>query len=553
MRSNLHNHHIHILIILFIVCMASCRHKTTYSPTIRPIISALDSMQWLYAYPYLDSVSLSSLNSRADSAAYYMVAYNNHKLHGLTLPPDSLIGFAADYYLNEGADDKYHAMIASYLRSCSYFDNQMYADAVYHALHLEPLAKELKDTLYLTRFCDIMANSYLYTDNKLEGARYMTEGAKLYVSNPHAGDGNFGYFLTKAVGLWESIHQIDSISSLTDSCIPLFLRMEKSIPYIVFIVDRNIKSSILIYPPNFKRVIATMDSIRKLRPEIIKELPESNLLLEKYCRYKIENKEDSIRVILSSLETSWRGFKEITLAIEKENQIMFKQFPDVVKAHQKYISETENRVSQDRITKRSSRIIGGGLLIILFIMFIGEWFYRRSQIRQEAAMEIRIDELRGLVTEMDVKLTQEQSNRNELKILTDQLFRERLNTLNILCDNYFINRSLGDKAKNLFYTEFEKQISELSSRQSIMEIEDLVNKYKDGIVRKLRTECPALKEKEIDILSFIYAGFSARAICIFMNISRENFYVLRKRIKDKIIKSGSTISQVFIDEMQVGK
>lgn len=536
---------------ILLILAAGCRHQTSYSPEIQKMATTMDSYRWDGYYVALDSISLTSLQSRADSALYYMVAYNNHKLSGEIIHPDSLIGFAGDFYTQEGADDKYHAMLAHYLRACSFFDNRMYADAVYLALHVKPLAEELKDTLYLTRFCDIMANSYLKAGNKLEGARYYSEGAKLYAMNPLAADNNYSYFLGQAISNWEPILEFDSIYSLSDYCLPTFLKSRQEIPDIIFIIDRSITSAIRKKSPDYERVVRIMDSVRKWQPEIIPELPEYDILLEKFCRGRIENRIDSAAEALARLDTIWNDSWKLKLPDESHpGQNAYYHFPDVVRAHQEYIKERNTKENQDRMRNRTIIVIMAGSVLLILIFASGVWLHKRSITKREIEMESKTEELKSVVADMNQKLSIEKSSNNDLQLLTDRLFRERLTTLNRLCDNYFIHHSLGDKATSIFYKEFEKRVSELGSRESVSEMEKQVDEYKGGIIRKLREECPGIKEREINLLTFIYAGFSARAICLFMNLSKENFYVMRKRIKDKILKSESPDRQLFIDEMR---
>ncbi len=46
----------------------------------------------------------------------------------------------------------------------------------------------------------------------------------------------------------------------------------------------------------------------------------------------------------------------------------------------------------------------------------------------------------------------------------------------------------------------------------------MVNACYDNIMVKVRQELPALKESELDLLRYIYAGFSLRVISVFTGI-----------------------------------
>ena len=70
-----------------------------------------------------------------------------------------------------------------------------------------------------------------------------------------------------------------------------------------------------------------------------------------------------------------------------------------------------------------------------------------------------------------------------------------------------------------------------------------------GIVNLLRLELDSLKEKDIVFLTLIYAGFSARAICLFTDIKYKHFYVKKSRLYKKIEASNVTHKDLFISKL----
>ena len=51
---------------------------------------------------------------------------------------------------------------------------------------------------------------------------------------------------------------------------------------------------------------------------------------------------------------------------------------------------------------------------------------------------------------------------------------------------------------------------------------------------KLREQCPKLNSKEIKVVLYSYAGFSSRAICVFMETNPVALSKIKYRIKLKI-------------------
>ena len=66
---------------------------------------------------------------------------------------------------------------------------------------------------------------------------------------------------------------------------------------------------------------------------------------------------------------------------------------------------------------------------------------------------------------------------------------------------------------------------------------------------KIRQELPSLKESELDLLRYIYAGFSLRVISVFTGDSLNYTAVKKSRLKAKIAASDAPSKACFIDLM----
>lgn len=162
---------------------------------------------------------------------------------------------------------------------------------------------------------------------------------------------------------------------------------------------------------------------------------------------------------------------------------------------------------------------------------------------------MRIDEIRSLREEMRLRADADQAHDERLKTLTDKLFAQRLSEINRLCDNYYNHRDMGERAKSMFYREFESRLADLGSKQTIAEIEQLVNVCKGGLMAQVREEMPQLREQDLNFLTYVYAGFAARTICLFLGITKDNYYMRRRRIKARIADSDAPSRQRFLNEM----
>ena len=82
------------------------------------------------------------------------------------------------------------------------------------------------------------------------------------------------------------------------------------------------------------------------------------------------------------------------------------------------------------------------------------------------------------------------------------------------------------------------------------ELEEIVNTVNDNIIVKLRKQFPKFKPADIDLLCYIYAGFSAQIISVIIGDSVSNIYNRKSRLKARIAASDSAEKDFFIQKMQ---
>ena len=143
----------------------------------------------------------------------------------------------------------------------------------------------------------------------------------------------------------------------------------------------------------------------------------------------------------------------------------------------------------------------------------------------------------------------ERTNRNhELEAKVNALYESRLDTLNLLCNEYF-EKSDSEKMKLTLYNEVEKHILALRDPKSITELENIVNKFLDNILVKIKEQLAELTKKDLTFLTYLYAGFSPRAVCIFTDIKIKNYYQRRSRLKERILASDAPDKDFFVSKM----
>ena len=177
--------------------------------------------------------------------------------------------------------------------------------------------------------------------------------------------------------------------------------------------------------------------------------------------------------------------------------------------------------------------------LILTVIGIGVGLYFRQ--RFERNKESR---------RVDALFDDNRRQNEELRSKIDALYAGRVSTLNFLCDEYYNKRDARQEEVRLsIYKEVEKQILLLKSPKSLAELENIVNTYLNDILLRIRQQIPSLSHTDIVFLTYLYAGFSPRAVCIFCDIKIKNFYNRRSRLRARILESGAPDAEIFASRM----
>jgi hypothetical protein len=114
------------------------------------------------------------------------------------------------------------------------------------------------------------------------------------------------------------------------------------------------------------------------------------------------------------------------------------------------------------------------------------------------------------------------------------LYRDRFSDLNELCEIYYDHEGTT-RSKTVIYNKFMETIESIKGdKQRIDELEATVNKYRDGVMERLRRDLPRLSERDMRVALYVFAGFSNRAIAIFIDSDPVSVSKMRYNIKQKI-------------------
>ena len=109
----------------------------------------------------------------------------------------------------------------------------------------------------------------------------------------------------------------------------------------------------------------------------------------------------------------------------------------------------------------------------------------------------------------------------------------KINLINNLSITFYEKQS-SPKAKEIFIKEVEKIIADFKTNDDNFKLmEYSINASNNNLLQNIYNETPSLSNDEKKLLCYIYAGFSSKAISVFLNIPLETVYNRKSRLMAK--------------------
>lgn len=195
---------------------------------------------------------------------------------------------------------------------------------------------------------------------------------------------------------------------------------------------------------------------------------------------------------------------------------------------------------QININNRTYYVMAIFIITITFIIVALTYVYRYRHQKNE--IEKYILTISSLKSEMcENYAAQNQAIFN--------IYADRFNELNKLCDTYYEYLE-SPKLQSIIFKQLHNTIEAIKSDQSYFNsLVQTLNINQDNIVNKLDEHCPTLTPRERRITIYSYAGFSLRAISIFMDSQPIVISKAKYKIKVKIKNSHTQYSDILISKL----
>lgn len=197
---------------------------------------------------------------------------------------------------------------------------------------------------------------------------------------------------------------------------------------------------------------------------------------------------------------------------------------DAQKDYYKKVVELESAKTHIRKT----RLI---VSVILFCLLISIGLYVSYKRRRDTEKQIQdyISTINDLTTQISVN----KDKISNLNAKVREMIRKQFNPSDYLYTRYYEQMDDSRKAEHV-YRVVRNQLREFTNTKNLQHIDELLDEAFDGIMSKLSKTELEFKEKDMLLLRFALAGFSAKSIAALLDESHQNINQRKKRMLDKI-------------------
>ena len=485
---------------------------------------------------------------RAHHALLYAMALDKNYID---VSEDSIASVAVNYYSRKGPM-KYRARAYYYL-GLAYYYQQDYDRAILEFTKAEKAA-EVSDSLYLGMTKSIQGHSYYETHNLEEVLNCFHKAYDIYsaLSEYSKACSVMYKLISTYIAKLEFEKAEEMLLDLLDNNeLRGNLRLRTLALYAYLNVakpDRNPNHSVQLYEQlinsnysfsnndfwAYSFALSLVGRIAESR-DITSELFVSDTSSAAYYwQYLIAKYDNDYKRALAYLEES--NFRD--------NQVIITALNQSLSLAQRDYYESESELAEYKAKGRTYALVSV-VIICLLILVLGYFAFCRYIKKQKDEKDRYINyadevsrQLKALQTDADAMPA--------LKRKYVELYKEKFESLRLLCDNYLLYQDRTDAEKKM-YSRVVDMIDEIrGDKNCIGELEFILNKDLDGLMTALRRE---IKAKEVDYSIYAYSiiGFDATTISNLLDLSVNQVYIRKSRIKRQIENSDSENKTRFLE------
>lgn len=567
------------IIVLFICFVGGCNRPISNNTT---LVSAEQLMNENpdSAFVLLQGLDTLTLTNAADKALYSLLYVQAEDKTYIDSKDVYRIQTAVDYY--KDSDDEYHKMLSYYYLARIEENRQEYSKAIINLLKAEDVAESISNYFYLGLIYRSISDIYSHTYNNIESLKY----AQLsYDSFIMSGDTSYAnWALWDIARAYHNGQDYESSAKVSKDIISNGYTNND-----VYLVIDGLRLAGMSYlgKNDYEQAIRAYEEIIEIDSTVMSVEDYRNLGLAYLGKEQIEKASGCMQLIHQT-DTSqqwlsyemykyWGNYKQALSALEIEHAYQDQVLRNIITENvtasvAEYMKYEHQLKEQEVIYERRSRIISISLLVLIIILICIIALLRSVSQRKEIEKNmILASSLRQMllvketeVSQMSTTIQEQRqvydnlnhtynetigkiSNENiELQNAINNLFEHSFLTIDQLTSAYYEYQGSANE-KQKIYTDVMSIVSGIGSdKKAIEKIEKFVNTYKGNIMQRFRTEFPGMKHSDYILYLYVVAGFSSRAIGVFLGEKLDVVYNRKSRLKQKIIKSNSANRDYFV-------
>lgn len=495
----------------------------------------------------VDREDLTTERNRAHHALLYAMALDKNYID---VTDDSIARVAVDYYLKHGSQQS--RARALYYLGVSYYNDEEYDKAILAYSRAESFAAGC-DSLYLSMIYSAKSYTYNCNYNSSQELYYAKRAFETFSSIKAE-----KYNRISSYRLAVSYHNNDDY----EKAIKQYDCLIDSTSTIDFIFIQSIlgKAHSMIEVDGVDyRVVESL--FRKAKYEYAADFEEKDYWAWTYSLYRIGCNAEA-EDIISNLDISdefvadfWRAriaaylkdYKAVyeydNLTLKRQDDIVEDLLEESLAIYQSDYYQAQLELSEYKVRIRTIGLVGLIALIILVsvILYLSINKYIRKQKSEKDKLFEYAEEIKRQLEEAEGK------DYSELKRKFISLYRTRFETIGTLCDQYIQSAGRID-IESLMFKKVETLIHEVKNdTANRAAFEAMLDSDLDMIMTRLRSEMPKMKELDYAIFSYLIVGFDATTISRLLDMTVNNVYAHKRRIRIRIEEKQPEHASQFLE------
>ena len=280
------------------------------------------------------------------------------------------------------------------------------------------------------------------------------------------------------------------------------------------------------------------------------------------------NAKDSINVYLTQADILKRtGKPEEALqyfeaGVKLQNREVRSSLKQPIETTQKEYFQQQAEYNAYRLKKDRELYITLGIIALLALIVVAMYIRHRMLTKDLEISKYMVlsSELQTAIRDKEDKLSaisehissQEEAHNSMVSDMHRQiaeLFEKQYELLDKLSNTYYETQGVS-KEKESIFKQVKSEIDKFATdKRSIAQLEKIVNTYKRNVIGLVRSEISNISERDITLLCYVYAGFSAKSISIFIGETTSNILTRKSRLRSKIAKLETPNAKVILEEM----